>query len=65
MAVNTIAENLLSQVDEEIHCQLIMKEMIDHWINDEDITIENSSYCTKPSQKQRKRTTRGWEMYVE
>ena len=30
MAANVIAENLLSQVDQEGHCQLMLDEIIDH-----------------------------------
>ena len=27
---NVIADNLLSQVDQEVHCQLLIDEIIDH-----------------------------------
>ena len=65
LAANVIAENLLSQVDEEGHRQLLMQEIIDHRCNDQAVQIGNDFHTTANGTKRRKLTTRGWELCVE
>ena len=64
LTANIIAENLLAQVDEEGHRQLLLDEIIDHSVNDEAITMENA-YYTVGNTKRLKRTTKGWDIYVQ
>mmetsp|Transcript_8849 Transcript_8849/g.12994 ORF Transcript_8849/g.12994 Transcript_8849/m.12994 type:complete len:196 (+) Transcript_8849:683-1270(+) len=65
MTANTIAENLLAQVDDEGHCQLLMAEIIDHHHDTTDIKKEDGHYNTKHGTKRKKQTTKGWELCVE
>ena len=63
MSANTIAENLLSQVDEEGHRQLLLDEIIDHRSDSTAITKEHG-FIERNGRKYRKLTTRGWELCV-
>ena len=49
-AANTIAENLYSQVDSEGRQQLIFREIIDHWKNEEVIPIDQGTVKTRGGQ---------------
>ena len=65
LTANVIAENLLAQVDEEGHRQLLMDEIIDHRTDATAITIEEGTYLTERGLPRKKRTTRGWEICVQ
>ena len=65
MSANIIAENLLSQVDEEGNRQMMIDEIIDHRVDATAIPITNGSYTTKNGLTRKKRTTRGWELCVQ
>ena len=65
LAANIIAENLLAQVDEEGHRQLLMEEIIDHRKNEHAIDKKNALYTTKQGTKKRRITTIGWEVCVQ
>ena len=47
MTANVIAQNILSQVDEEGHRQLMMDEIIDHHSTDKVIKGEGAFYITQ------------------
>ena len=64
LTANIIAENLLSQVDEEGHRQMLMHEIIDHRTNQNAINKEDGFVITKYGNKKKKMTTRGWELCV-
>ena len=64
MSANIIAENLLSQVDEEGKRQMMIEEIIDHRVNDTAIPIKDGTFTTKNGLIRPKRTTRGWELCV-
>jgi len=61
---NTIAENLLAQVDEEGHRQLLIDEIIDHRTLKDAIPMSEGTFKTKHGAIRKKRTTRGWELCV-
>ena len=63
LSANIIAENLLSQVDEHGHRQMMLDEIIDHRKNDTAISKENG-YIINGNTKRKKMTTRGWEICV-
>jgi hypothetical protein len=65
LAANIIAENLLAQVDNEGHRQLMLKEIIDHRTNGTEIKKEDGYFTTSQGTRRKKRTTRGWEMCLE
>lgn len=66
LPANVIAENILSQVDEEGHKQMMLKEIIDHRKDPKvAVTIEDGYYQNKYGTKVKKRTTKGWEICVE
>lgn len=65
ISANVIAENLLSQVDQEGHRQMMLKEIIDHRFTNEAIREEDAFYTTHTGVQRRKQTTRGWELCIE
>ena len=65
LAANIIAENILSQVDEEGHRQLMIDEIIDHRCTPDAIPQEDAFYLTRNGLKRRKATTRGWEICIQ
>lgn len=65
LAANTIAECLLSQVDEEGHRQMFMDEITNHWKTNEAIDKTEGTYTTLHGTERKKRTTRGWQLYVK
>ena len=64
LTANTIAENLLAQVDEEGHRQMLLDEIIDHCTLKDAIPISEGTFCTSAGTTRKKRTTRGWEICV-
>ena len=64
ISANIIAENILSQVDEEGHRQLMIDEIIDHRTNGQEVPLERGLYKTKNGTMRRKMTTKGWELCV-
>ena len=65
IAANIIAENLLAQVDEEGHRQMLIDEIVDHRKYDTAISKEDGFYETPQGLKRRVRTTKGWDIYVQ
>lgn len=66
LCANIIAENVLAQVDEEGHRQMLLREIIDHCIDtSQAIPKEKGEYTNKHGVKSKIRTTKGWEMCVE
>jgi hypothetical protein len=49
LMANIIAENLLAQVDEEGHRQMLIDEIEDHRTKEDAIPIDEGNYTTKPS----------------
>ena len=64
MAANTIAENLLAQVDELGQRHLMMEEIIDHRVLKDAIPKSKGTFKTKQGTTRQVRTTRGWEIFV-
>jgi hypothetical protein len=64
LAADIIAENLLAQVDEEGHQQLLINEIEDHRIIDDAIPIDQGTFPTHSGMKGRRRMTKGWELSV-
>ena len=56
---NIIAENILSQVDEQGHRQLMMDEIMDHRKTSDAMKKDDSSYIPHKT-----KTTKGWEICV-
>ena len=65
MTANIIAENLLSQVDDEGHKHLMIDEIEDHRKNSDAINKSDGTYTTRSGQQRAKRTTKGWEFCVK
>lgn len=64
MFANFLAENILAQVDDEGHRQLLLDEITDHRTNAEAIPKEKGMIQSKNGSMRRVFTTRGWELYV-
>ena len=64
VTANIIAENILSQVDEEGQRQLMLDKIVDHRTTKEAIPKSEGTYETTYGTTRKKRTTRGWEICV-
>jgi hypothetical protein len=64
LTANIIAENLLAQVDEEGHRQMLIEEIEDHRTLEDAIPIDEGEYTTPSGMKRKRRTTKGWELSV-
>jgi hypothetical protein len=63
-AANILAENMLSQVDNEGHSYLLMKEIID-WKKGPTAVSMNDKYLITPTgQRRLRKTTQGWSFLV-
>jgi Reverse transcriptase (RNA-dependent DNA polymerase) len=65
LTANVIAENLISQVDEEGRRQMMMDYIMDHRMTHEAISRSEGTYTNAYRVERRKATTRGWEFLVE
>lgn len=65
LAANVLAENILSQVDEEGHRQKIIDEIVDHRVLDDAIPKSKGTYLTSTGRERKVQTTRGWQLYVQ
>ena len=61
---NIIAENILSQVDEEGHRYLIMDEIVDHRKGDDAIEKADGYITNQFGKRSRRITTKGWSFLV-
>ena len=64
ITANIIAENILSQIDEEGHRQLMLDKIIDHRTTKHAIPKGEGTFQTTYGVTRKKRTTRGWEICV-
>ena len=64
LIANVIAKNILSQVDQEGHCQCLFEEIIDHQTNEDAVSEENAFINTPQGSKRNRKTTKGWELCV-
>ena len=58
----SIAKNLLLQVNQEGHRQLLLDEIINHRTNDTALSRAEGMYTTSTGTIKWKRTTKGWEL---
>ena len=65
LTANIIAENLITQVDEEGQRQKMMSEIMDHRTLHDAVPQAQGTYVNQYGVKRRKATTRGWELLVE
>lgn len=63
VTANVIAENLLSQVDENGHRHLMLREIMDHRKTSEAVPKSEGTY-KRGRHNVQKRTTKGWEILV-
>jgi hypothetical protein len=64
ITANIITENLLAQVDEEGHIQLMLDDIIDYRQLPDAMRTEDAFTTTPNGLQGHKKTTRGWEMCV-
>lgn len=65
LTANIIAENMLSQVDEEGHRQLLLSDIIAHRIDDTAVPNDKGWMNTRRGGRHRIKTTKGWEVLCE
>ena len=64
MTANIIVENLLAQVDDDGHQNLLIDEIEDHRFDKSGVPKSEGTYTTWTGLHRNRRTTRGWEFYV-
>ena len=64
LSANIIAENIIAQVDDSGHRQLMLDEIDDHRRLKNAIPQSQGTYKTRSGNERKKRTTRGWEVHV-
>ena len=62
---NNIAENILSQVDEEGHRNMMLDEIIDFRKNGDAVPKDKGTFMTKNRTIRKRKTTKGWELLVK
>ena len=65
VSANLIAENLLSQVDDEGRSDSVLREIVDHHTNDHVLSKDDGFVIDRKGQQHPRITTRGWELKVE
>ena len=65
LTANLVAEAIYSQVNDEGHSELVLREIIDHRRDGRAITIENGFDRDKQGRRRPKRTTVGWSFLAE
>jgi hypothetical protein len=65
LTANIIAENLIAQVDDEGHRQMMLEEILDHCTTREAIPKSQGTYVNQYGVKRQKHTTRGWELLIQ
>jgi hypothetical protein len=65
LSANVIAENMLAQVGEDGHRQLMLDEIIEHRCNDDAIPRSRGLIKTPNGTLRKVRTTKGWELCVQ
>jgi hypothetical protein len=64
LTANIIAENLIAQVDDEGHRQMMLDEIVDHRTKEDAISKSQGTYVNQNGVKRQKRTTRKWELLI-
>ena len=64
ITANIIAENILSQVDEDGHTLMLIDEILDHRTTDELLSGDDAFYTDRGGNKRIRRSTKGWEICV-
>ena len=65
LTANIISENLLAQVDEEGHCQILLDDIIYYIQNVNAIGKEDAFNKTLNGKKRGKITTEGWQLCIQ
>ena len=64
LAANIIAKNLLAQVDDQGHRNLMIDETEDHRKNSDAVPKGKGKILNPSGLKRKKKTTKGWEFFV-
>jgi hypothetical protein len=64
VTANTIADNIMSQVDEDGRTLMLIDEIFDHGTTEELLSGDNALYIGAHGNQQTKQTTKGWEICV-
>ena len=64
LTANTIAKNMLAQVDEDGHRSLFIYEIEDFRRNGNALSKDEGTFTTRTGLQRKKLTTRGWEFFV-
>ena len=65
LGVNTIAENIFSQVDEEGSRFVLFDEVVNHRVDGTETMQQGAFVVSNNSGKRRGKTTKGWEILIQ
>ena len=65
MAANSIAENMLAQVDEEGNFHVLFDEIVGHRYNGNQVKMQDAFSTNTRGVKRRSPTKKGWEILVK
>ena len=65
LAANAIAENLLSQVDDEGHRSVLLQEIVDHRVDGREVAKDLAFIISHNGGQRRKETTQGWDILTQ
>ena len=65
ISVNTIAKNILSQVDKGVNRFMIFYEILDHRVDGTETMHQDDFIISKRGGKRQKDTTKGWEILIQ
>ena len=61
MAANSIAENLFAQVEDEVHCLVMLQGIVKYRVNGREGTIEHVFIISHNGRRRKKETTLQWK----
>ena len=64
LSANTIAKNLFAQIDDDGNRFVLMDTIEDHGTNGKQLSLEESYITSKNGGRQRRETTKGWEILI-
>ena len=65
LAANTIAANMIAQVDDEGHRTLLLQDVVNHRVNGREVKKADAFITSRNGGRRRRETRRGWEILIQ
>ena len=65
LAANTIAANMFAPVDDEGHCTLLLKDVVNHRVNGREVKKADGFITSLNGGRRRRETTKGWKILTQ